>query len=622
MLLRVILLSFFLLIFCYQVKATPIFNIAQGELTQLSAHKTWRKLIHYETSILSSALKSDITSQKFFLSPNGATNPKLELNATFNALTNGQQGEESAICRFPARAMWIASMLPSIEKNYTKTTCDALISYKEDMKAQSVSVIYASGYLGNPASMYGHLLLKINSTSNTKLLDNTVNFGAIYPRDENSLRYITLGITGGYQARFATEAFHRHNHIYNESELRDMWEYQLKLSTSEIEFLLMHYWELQSQTFTYYFFKQNCAYQVAKLLELVIDQPLMHPNKAWVMPYDIIRGINEVDGDASRIQKITKHQSRQEAFYDKFKQLSHHQQLISHEIITDNTLINSPKFKQFTPLSQKKITDTLLDYFGFLSIKNEGLTPTQKQTQRQLLLARFSQSIGKVAWKKTSTNPPHRSQYPTLLQLSPTFYSDRENSVELRFKANYYDLLSLDAGRMKNTSLSMFDLRLAITDSSISIAQWDLLNIENLNTSQTGFPEDDALSWAVRVGVMPVNNRCEKCLATSVSGAIGKSFSPNDDITLYTMIEGKVHAPSRNLGYIKTGIKMGSLISISPSWRMRFDLGYHTYLDDSREHGHSINWQQRFGQAKDWDIRTNVSYDGATKVQLSYSYYW
>lgn len=618
-----IIVVFFTLFFCISLQANTHSNLSLEQVNKLATHKTWLKLLHYETSIFSSILKSEITNTDFFLSPLGSTDPALELNATVSALLNDEQGDNAAICRFPARAIWLAKMLPNLKINKFKTSCPLLNEYKNDMKAQSISVIYASGYLGNPASMYGHLLLKVNSDNNSKLLDNTFNYGAIYPKDEPSLRYITLGITGGYQARFATEAFHRHNHIYNESELRDMWEYQLKLTTQDVEFLLMHYWELRSQTFTYYFFKQNCAYQIAKLLELVIDRPLMHPNKSWVMPYDIVRGINEKKEDEkSVIERVIKHQSRQESFYDKFSQLSSKEQHLAEDIIHNKDVIKSPSFNQLKAISKKRITDTLLDYFNFINIKNEGLTPVQKQTQRQLLLARFSQSVGKINWNNTTKSPPHKAQYPTLLQISPTYYSDNKNSIELRFKANYYDLLSLEAGRMKNTSLSMFDLRLAIDDNGISLARWDLLNIENLNASQTGLPEDDALSWALNIGVAPVNNECENCLATGVTGAVGKSYSFNNDLTLYSMVEGKIHAPSRELGYLKAGIRFGSLITLSPSWAMRLDVGYHSYLNDSHQKRHTINWQQRFGQAKDWDIRTEFSFDGTTKMQLSYSHYW
>ena len=618
---RIVLL--FSLFLCLPTHANINSLVSSEKLTKLANHETWLKLLHYESSILSSTLVSEISDKSFFLSPLGSTSPISELKATIDALVKTETTNNSVRCRFPARALWLSKMLPNINRNQTKTNCPSLEQYKSEMKAQSISVIYASGYLGNPASMYGHLLLKVNSDNNTKLLDNTFNFGAIYPRNEPSLRYITLGITGGYQARFATESFHRHNHIYNESELRDMWEYQLKLSPDDIEFLLMHYWELRSQTFTYYFFKQNCAYQIAKLLELVIDRPLMHSNKAWVMPYDIIRGIStDIKGKSTPIKNIIKHQSRQESFYEKFNQLSNQEQQLVEGIIHNKEIITSVVFKQLEAVSQKKITDTLLDYFNFINIKNNGLNPVQKETHRQLLLTRFTQSIDRIKWDKVATSPPHEAQYPTLLQISPTHFSDKKNNIELRFKANYYDLLSLEAGRMKNTSLSMFDLRLAISDDGISIAQLDLLNIENLNASQTGLPDDEVLSWTLNIGISPVENQCENCLVTGITGAVGKSFSPNNRLTLYSLVEGKIHAPSKDLGYLKAGLKLGGLITLSPSWTMKLDIGYHSYLHDSHQQGHSINWQQRFGKAKDWDVRTNFSYDGTNKFQLSYSHYW
>jgi len=67
----------------------------------------------------------------------------------------------------------------------------------------SVSLVYATGYLGNPASYYGHVLLKINSDGDTQtaLEDQAINFGAIIPDNEGMVSYILKGLMGGYESR-------------------------------------------------------------------------------------------------------------------------------------------------------------------------------------------------------------------------------------------------------------------------------------------------------------------------------------------------------------------------------------------------------------------------------------
>ncbi|KOO12142.1 hypothetical protein AKJ18_25485, partial [Vibrio xuii] len=122
------------------------------------------------------------------------------------------------------------------------------------------------------------------------------------------------GITGRYQGYFANQKYHHQNLTYNESELRDLWEYRLQLPQNDINFLLAHLWELENHSMTYYFFNENCAHQLARLLELVINKPLLEENKLWVMPYDVVKMVHDA-GESSYLTDVIYHESRQESLY-------------------------------------------------------------------------------------------------------------------------------------------------------------------------------------------------------------------------------------------------------------------------------------------------------------------
>jgi hypothetical protein len=81
--------------------------------------------------------------------------------------------------------------------------CPKYEDYLDAFSTHSASLIFASGYLGNPASMFGHVFLKFNGESEDGLLDNTFSYGAKVPDNENKLVYITKGILGGYQGKFS-----------------------------------------------------------------------------------------------------------------------------------------------------------------------------------------------------------------------------------------------------------------------------------------------------------------------------------------------------------------------------------------------------------------------------------
>ncbi|GAB3515209.1 Lnb N-terminal periplasmic domain-containing protein [Photobacterium alginatilyticum] len=597
--------------------------VEQSQLLDLSNNRTWLKLMHYETSF-GTSLESEVTSNNFFISSEGKINPKIELEATISAmLTDEPEDNKSAQCRFPARKLWLDQVLTGIADSMPQVNCSDYQEHAKEHSATSLSLLFATGYLGNPASMYGHLLIKLNNQESSELLENTLNYGAMVPKDENKLKYITWGILGGYQAKFSSEAFHRHSRIYNETELRDLWEYKLNLNQNEIDLVLAHHWELHDKTFTYYFFKQNCAYQIAKLLELVIDKPLMNTSKPWVMPYDIIAAASKPYGDnKDTVTSIRKHESRQEAFYSKFHQLSRSEQLLTHDIAEDINIIESNSYNDLNLTSKKRIVETLFDYYSYLEVSLGELNSEQKESRRKLLTERFALSTEQTNWLTTYTAPPHEAQYPSLLQVTPTYNSQNGEGLELRYRANYYDLLSLDAGRLPFSELSMFDLHALYRNDRLSLKRWDLFHVKNINVSSTGLPHDGGFSWSLKAGIADVDLQCNNCLVGGISGSLGQSYRINSHTAIYSTVDGKLQAPDRERGNFKAGISAGIVSRLTPSWRMSFATGYFYYLDNTEQHGHTVEWEQRFGRAKDWDIRTNLSYDGASEVSISYSHYW
>lgn len=150
--------------------------------------------------------------------------------------------------------------------------------------------------------------------------------------------------------------------------MRDLWEYRLNLTQDEIDLLLAHLWEIENSSMTYYFFKQNCSYQLAKLLEIVVDRPLLAPNKLWVMPYDLIMMLNQ-PGVADYIDDFIYHGSRQENLYNRYKQLNDKEKDWVQRIINQSSENTRSLLLSIDEVSAKRIIDTLYDYYSFLDIK-------------------------------------------------------------------------------------------------------------------------------------------------------------------------------------------------------------------------------------------------------------
>lgn len=127
--------------------------------------------------------------------------------------------------------------------------------------------------MSNPASTFGHSLIKLNNKE-SGLFDTSINYGALVPDNENMLRYIYQGLTGGYQAGFSDKYFYEQDLMYSNKEYRDMWEYKLNLTQEEKDLIILHLYEIITRKFDYYFLSRNCGYRVSEIINLVSKKKL------------------------------------------------------------------------------------------------------------------------------------------------------------------------------------------------------------------------------------------------------------------------------------------------------------------------------------------------------------
>jgi hypothetical protein len=86
--------------------------------------------------------------------------------------------------------------------------------------------------------------------------------------------------------------YHQLVRKYSDYENRDIWEYQLNLTPAEVRRLLEHLWELQGNHAAYYFFDENCSYQLLFLLD--VARPglaLTDRFEVYTIPVDTVRAV-------------------------------------------------------------------------------------------------------------------------------------------------------------------------------------------------------------------------------------------------------------------------------------------------------------------------------------------
>ncbi|GGF77345.1 hypothetical protein GCM10011338_32070 [Alteromonas lipolytica] len=582
----------------------------QAAVSELASHPVWLQLLH--------AGQTPVTAENspFYLAADGYKHPQNELEATISAFKR----QPDLQCRYPARRMFLQQHAPNL--TFTRVECAEYQQYLEAFMTDSVSLIYASGFLGNPASMFGHVFLKFNGNQQHDLLDNTFSYGAQVPDSDNKLAYIVKGISGGYAGHFTNQKYHHHDLTYNESELRNLWEYRLNLTRTEVMFLLAHLWELENSTMTYYFFKQNCAYQLAQLLALVIDEPLIDAAKLWVMPVDLIMRLNSTKSGKPLYTSVIFHGSRQQSLYDHYQQLSAKQQAVLKDIIQQPAEQTTALLAQLREGDAKPVIDTLYDYVALQDVRLDELPESLKEKKRLAMVRRFELPPGQVDWQAYQPVAPHNAQLTSLLQAGYLDYPEG-SAATFRFRASYYDLLTYNPGRLPFSELTTFDLTLAYKDNQkIAVKNFNLLKLINLNASQTGLPGDDALAWRLAAGYRQQANNCQHCGSGFVEGFIGKAWSPGSQFVIYGAASGLATSSNRLGGNVASGGEVGGVITITPTLAMSFSAGHQWYLNNLSAHRQYVEVESRWLISQQWDVRASFSYleQAETGVHISYYY--
>ena len=93
------------------------------------------------------------------------------------------------------------------------------------------------------------------------MLAKAVNYAALTHGESGPL-YALKGIFGAYDGYYSFMPYQKIQE-YTEIDQRDVWEYELNLDRAERRRLLLHIWELQGIATDYWFFDENCAFNLS-----------------------------------------------------------------------------------------------------------------------------------------------------------------------------------------------------------------------------------------------------------------------------------------------------------------------------------------------------------------------
>ena len=521
-----------------------------AKLKALSKHSQWQHLLFYKNG------KAEVISPDFYL-----TNPKPRSKRNFDPYaelmaTIEQMNNEGVVCKYPARYLWLNHHLP--ELNVDLKNCSKLPDAN-----QEISLILVSSYLKNPASSFGHVLVKTNTSidninntnsdvrelSSEDLLNNSYNFGARIPENENGAMYALKGLFGFYDAGFSETEFFKQDAVYSKNEQRDMWEYVLNLDAFETQLLNYHLYEAKSARFDYYFIKQNCGYRSGEILELISDIKTTERVGPWYAPDYVFDQLLEHDNGAdSLVSSVRYLPSEQTQLREKFVQLSKPIQAVINSVIrTEST----------APLATLNADDRAVALDFLILHRTYKITQDNTLKQRafksELLSQRFALPASNGLAQLTVPNKPSPALSNKTTQTTVVLSDERaEVGLSLFVKDPLNAHTDIDK-RFEAVKVSLgysFDMhQWTLTD----FVFLDMQQIEDLRQPLSGEPK---LSWQLKTGArtdMFTGNRH----SPYAQAGIGAGAKFGKHILGYSMVNATVHDQDRHADIgIELGLRM------------------------------------------------------------------
>ncbi|MEA2091471.1 MAG: DUF4105 domain-containing protein, partial [Campylobacterota bacterium] len=555
----------------------------------------WHLLLHMEDGI------SEIDDKRFFFADDGKTNAKSELDATLNALLNETRFDDnSTACRFPARKAWLQEELNI--SDFPEVQCQEYDNILKRLNPKSVTLVFPSAHINSPASMFGHTFLRINSAYKSRLLSYAINYAAdADPGKENAALFAVKGLFGGYYGKYSLLPYYDKLKEYRDTEQRDIWEYNLDLNEEEVLKMVRHMWELNGTHSNYYFFTENCSYNMLWFIE--IARPSIDLRKYFhfeVIPLETVHAA-KLEG----IISSNNYRPSKRTILLKYETLIDANYLhLPRELIDSKTNIKDIIQNSDIPTQQKKyILEASIEFLEYSFSKSDMDKELYLELFHNITKARASLGKGKQLDIKPPLNPiqSHRA-----IRATAGFgYREDEAIAFLGIRPAYHDLEDSNYGFLRGTQIEFLNLLLSYSDKKTEVENATIISIVSLAQRSEFF---DSFSWRTKFG-WDKNYVDEK---TNFIATLGGGYSWGNELAytyimvdpLFYIEEKFVSALGSSLGVVIDKYNyMSTNIEATRRW---YDSGNKQYLAKITQ---SFRLSQNFQLKFKYDYKGRIFHD-------------
>lgn len=592
---------------------TPLYALSTTEILHIAANPTWLRLLHMPDT----GGESRISSSSFFISKIGQTDAYAELQATLSAMRQpmNKEADQHAICRYPARYAFLTKIKAISQSN---VHCPQLSQYLRNQQYTGASFLFAEGYLNNPGSVFGHMFFRLKRGENhSYLLDPVLNFTADTANDDGAVQ-MYKGLTGSYTGTFnQVPLYERMNH-HNLKENRNVWEYPLKLNDEQLELLLLHFWEIKTLGFDYYFMSDNCVTQLLALVNVTVPKlDILRQSGYKIMPFQSLSLLSQY---SDLLDEPIFHPSPKQ-------QIRYRESLLPQEVLTTvkrltaTQSISQAKSLLLTvsPTYQAKVLDLSID---LLSNENQ-LSPTRQKYKKELVTYRSQLNV-KSHWPPIPSpkNKPNHAHGSSRLSFGYQYDgADWFSTLAGRFV--YHDFLDPSGANQFGSEVEMHHAEIAYRDSDVFLRQYELINITGL------YPRTTLLkpkSHRLRFGYTNFLNNSQ---SADVYGLMSRGLTwGTESFLAYALADMQTNIGQQwHKGWrIAIGSSLGVLYRANRHWAIHAEVKRSFSLGNNRPH--QSNWllRHQWSFSKNFGLRFTINSHGSdtakTTGEIAAQWYW
>jgi len=487
----------FLLLWTAPLHAESLAELqARAAQRQLDRDPYWKLLLHYQRT-WNGTERSLIDDPDFFLAEQGKTDPDAELSATLAGFDRPEaEPNQHPQCRFPDRLAWLSEQLQLPEGTFPAVACPEYQTALEKVDPRSVTLIFPGTHSNNPASMFGHTLLNLDGPYESRLLSYAVNYSA-QTAETSGFAFAFKGILGLYRGYYSVLPYYEMVRKYNDLERRDVWEYRLNLDREESRRMFRHVWALRDIYSDYYFFDENCSYNLLFLLEAARPGlSLVEECRPWVIPVDTVRIVEagglvaRTDYRPSKATRIAHLAGRMDG-----EEVRAGKQLLAGEL-TPERLAEAG----LSRAGEIRVLELAAETVEFRYFRQELSKEEYRREYLGLLTARSRRGAAEAADVEIPAPAEPASGHGSNRFSLAAGWRDGAPFQELRLRPAYHALQDADAGYLEGSQIIFGDLALRYHPrrDRLELQELDVIDIVSISPQHAFFKP---VSWKVATGV-------------------------------------------------------------------------------------------------------------------------